>query len=121
MSHHHHSSDSSSNYAHQLGHIVPKEVYRNVFIALIDLTILTVFVAGIDISPGWNVTIALAVASIKAILVLLFFMHMKYESKTTWIFVAFPIALVIIMIAGVYSDNPLRVHTEPVKIVATAK
>lgn len=105
-----------SGHEQHLGHIVPTKIYLSVFLSLLALTVITVLVHYLDISPGWNVTIALGVATVKAVLVLLFFMHLKYEDKTTWIFVIFPIVLVFIMIAGVYSDNPLRVHTEPIQI-----
>ena len=113
----HDSHHSHGDHGSQLGHIVPKEVYLKVFVTLLALTVLTVVVAHIDISAGWNLVIALVVASAKAILVLLFFMHLKYENSTTWAFVLFPIILVFVLIGGVYSDNPLRVHTEPVAIV----
>jgi cytochrome c oxidase subunit 4 len=116
MGHHHSNSHSSSGYADQLGHIVPRPVYLKVFVSLLALTAITVLVAQIDISPGWNITMALFVATIKALLVMLFFMHLKYESKITWVYVIFPIALVAIMVAGVYSDNPLRDKPLPVKV-----
>jgi cytochrome c oxidase subunit 4 len=35
-----------------------------------------------------NVIVALAIASVKAILVILFFMHVKYSSKMVWLFAA---------------------------------
>jgi cytochrome c oxidase subunit 4 len=111
MSHHAHDDHHG-----ELGHIVPRAVYLKVFLSLLALTVVTVGVAHIDVSPGWNVTIALAVATVKAVLVLLFFMHLKYESKVIWAYVAFPIVLVFVLIGGVYSDNPLRVHTEPVAV-----
>lgn len=117
MGHHHSNSHSGSDYADQLGHIVPRPVYLKVFISLLVLTVITVIVAGIDISPGWNITMALFVATIKALLVMLFFMHLKYENKITWVYVIFPIVLVAIMVGGVYSDNPLRDKPVPVKVI----
>jgi cytochrome c oxidase subunit 4 len=111
MSHHSHDAHHG-----ELGHIVPRDVYLKVFLALLVLTVITVGVAHIDISPGWNLVLALFVATIKAVLVLLIFMHLKYEDKVIWAYVAFPIILVFILIGGVYSDNPLRVHTEPMQV-----
>jgi cytochrome c oxidase subunit 4 len=112
----HHGSHSGNGYADQLGHIVPRKVYLNVFLSLLALTVITVLVAHIDISPGWNLVLALFVATIKAVLVLLFFMHLKYEDKITWLYVLFPIVLVAIMIGGVYSDNPFRFNTKPIEV-----
>ena len=49
-----------------------------ILMVLFALTALTVVASGIDLGP-LNVWIALAVAATKASLVLLFFMHLKYE------------------------------------------
>jgi cytochrome c oxidase subunit 4 len=63
-------------------HIVPRSVYLRVFTALMVLTILTVVVAFFDLRT-MNVVVALTVAVVKATLVVLFFMHVKYASKIT--------------------------------------
>jgi cytochrome c oxidase subunit IV len=63
-------------------HVVPYTVYLAVFGALMVLTGLTVVVAFFDLG-NLNVAVALAVAVIKATLVVLFFMHVKYASMTT--------------------------------------
>lgn len=116
MSHHHSHDDIS----HQLGHIIPKRIYTMVLSALLLLTIITVWVAQFNFGT-WNIVVAMVVASIKAGLVTLFFMHLKYENKVTWLYVLFPIVLLFIMIGGIFSDNPFRVHTEPVQIVSPNK
>ena len=61
-------------------HVVPYTVYLAVFGALIVLTVLTVVVAFFDLG-NLNVTVALTVAVMKASLVVLFFMHAKYQSQ----------------------------------------
>lgn len=63
-------------------HIVPVKVYVLVFLALLAGTGLTVAMAFIDLGP-FNGIIALTIAMIKAVLVILFFMHVKYSSKMT--------------------------------------
>jgi cytochrome c oxidase subunit 4 len=63
-------------------HIVPKIVYVAVFTALIVLTWVTAIVSTIDLGR-WNIFVALAIAFIKASLVVLFFMHVKYSTKLT--------------------------------------
>ena len=65
---------SSSN------HIVSFDVYIKVLSALLVLTVLTVIVAQMDFG-FFNVLIAMGIATIKAALVLLFFMHLKYDNK----------------------------------------
>lgn len=64
-------------------HTIPLKVYFNVLFALIILTILTVAAARVDFGH-WNTVIALAIASVKATLVLSYFMHLKYDDKIYW-------------------------------------
>jgi len=66
--------------------IVPQRVYWLVFITLLLLTLVTVDVAFYDL--GWlNIYLALALATTKALLVVLYFMHLKYSSRLIWGFV----------------------------------
>jgi cytochrome c oxidase subunit 4 len=73
--------------AHSEHHIVPKRVYALVFLALIVLTWVTALVSRIDLGR-WNIFVALAIAIIKASLVVLFFMHVKYSTRLTKFIVA---------------------------------
>ena len=68
--------------AHAEHHIVPKRVYFAVFAALIVLTWVTAYVSTVDLGR-WNIFVALAIAVVKASLVILFFMHVKYSSRLT--------------------------------------
>ena len=68
-------------------HVVPLKVYLGVFFALMGLTLLTVYVAYLDLGP-WNTFVALAIAVVKALLVVLWFMHVRYSSRLTWMFAA---------------------------------
>ena len=67
-------------------HLVPKSVYFAVFAALLALTALTTGVAFIDLGR-LNVVVALTIAVVKAILVILFFMHVYYGQRFTWVVV----------------------------------
>lgn len=61
-------------------HIVSYKIFTLVWISLLILTAITVWVSRIDL--GYlNVVVALVVASTKAFMVIMFFMHLKYESK----------------------------------------
>jgi cytochrome c oxidase subunit 4 len=66
-------------------HIVPRSLYYRVFAALLMLTLVTVSVAFVDLGPV-NTIIALTIAVGKALLVILFFMHLRYSGALTWIF-----------------------------------
>ncbi|HXN63953.1 MAG TPA: cytochrome C oxidase subunit IV family protein [Candidatus Acidoferrales bacterium] len=63
-------------------HIVPVKTYVIIFLSLLFLTGLTTGVAYIDLGP-FNTVAALAIAVIKMLLVILFFMHVKYSPKLT--------------------------------------
>lgn len=111
MSHSNHPHSDS----HELGHVVPASVFVKVFIALVCLTIITVLVSLKDMG-AMNIVVAMLVASVKAMLVALFFMHLKYENKLTWLYAAFPLILLSILLGGVFIDNPYRLKLTPVKV-----
>lgn len=92
----------------ELGHIVPYKVYVTVLSILIFLTIVTVWVSQYDFGT-MNMVVAMGVASIKALLVALFFMHLKYENPLTWVYAAFPMLLLGLLIGLLFIDNPYRV------------
>jgi cytochrome c oxidase subunit 4 len=66
------------------GHVAPKSMYYLVFLALIVGTVLTYAAAKVDMGPLNNV-IMLAIACTKASLVILFFMHVRWSSRLTWV------------------------------------
>ena len=59
--------------------------YALVFAALIVLTITTVGLSYVELGD-WHAPVGLVVAAVKALLVVLFFMHVLYSSRLTWIF-----------------------------------
>jgi cytochrome c oxidase subunit 4 len=68
------------------GHILPPRVYYVIFAILIVCTYLTWQIAYFDLGP-FNTIAALAIAIFKAVLVILFFMHVKYSPRLTWVVV----------------------------------
>ena len=71
-------------------HVLPVRIYLIVFIALMLLMGLTAFLSTVPMGRELNTIVALFIAAIKATLVLLFFMHLKYENYviSTVVFVA---------------------------------
>jgi cytochrome c oxidase subunit 4 len=67
---------------HSEHHIVPKRVYALVFATLIALTWVTAWVATVDLG-AFNIYVALSIATFKASIVVLFFMHVKYGTRLT--------------------------------------
>ena len=112
MAHSHSGHDS-----HDSPHIIPVAVFKAVLGALLVLTVVTVWVARINFG-AMNLVIAMLVASVKASLVIYFFMHGKYENKIIWTYIVIPFILLAIMIAGVFTDDPFRARPEPVKVSA---
>lgn len=89
-------------------HVHPSvNLYLAVFGALMVLTAVTVAVAFFDLGPLNNV-VALGIAGIKTSLVVLFFMHVHYASRTTKIFAAAGFFWLSIMIVFTVSDMHVR-------------
>jgi cytochrome c oxidase subunit IV len=89
------------------GHVVPKKLYFNVFGLLMILTLVTTLVAFADLGP-FNTIVALTIAVGKAIVVTLFFMHVRYSSRLTWIVVGAGLFWLAIMIFLTLTDYLTR-------------
>ena len=88
-------------------HIVPTRVYYTIFVILMICTALTVAVAYVDLGRIWgplNTVVAIAIAVFKAVLVVLFFMHVKYSTRLTWAVIAGGVfwLLILLTIIGDY-------------------
>lgn len=70
---------SSSHDNHEI-HIIPLKVYFGILATLLFLTVITVAVSRFDFGE-FNTVIAFAIATVKASLVLGYFMHLKYDDK----------------------------------------
>lgn len=85
-------------------HIVPVRIYFVIFLVLLVGTALTVW-AGFQDFPGpLNVVIALTIASVKATLVLLYFMHLRYSARLTWVVFLSALFWLGLMFALTFSD-----------------
>jgi len=91
-------------------HVMPVKVYVGIFAALIALTATTVWVATIDLGE-WNAVVALSIACLKALLVILYFMHVRHSSKLTWVFVGAGVFWFLIMVAFTIADYTSRSWT----------
>ncbi len=84
-------------------HIVPTKLYFLVFAALIVGTAVTTGVAFVDLGP-LNTVVALAIAVCKMVLVILFFMHVKYSRGLTKIVVVAGFFWLAILLTLTLSD-----------------
>ncbi len=88
-------------------HIVSPKIYFTIFTALMVGTILTVYAATIDLNryfSGLNIIVALVIATFKASLVVLFFMHGKYSPKRTQLVIICSIFWLAVMLFMTMSD-----------------
>jgi cytochrome c oxidase subunit IV len=74
-----HATDMTSAHAADIDRHV--RVYITVFVALMALTIVTVAISYLDLSPAMAITVALFVATVKGSLVACYFMHLISEKK----------------------------------------
>lgn len=88
-------------------HVVSLKTYFIIFGALLVLTGATVWVAYFDLGQ-LNVIVALSIAVLKATLVVLYFMHLRYSSKLTWVFVGAGFFWLAILVAFTLSDYATR-------------
>lgn len=99
--------DAHFEYEEYIEHHVPRSTYFLVFGALMVLTAITVAVAFVDLGR-LNVVVALAVAVVKASLVVLFFMHVKYSSRLVQLVVIASLAWLIMLFGITLSDYLTR-------------
>jgi len=88
-------------------HIVSPKIYGAIFLALIVGTGLTVWAAFQNFGP-FNIVIALGIASIKATLVVLYFMHARYSPKRTQLVIVCAVFWLAIMLTLTLSDYQTR-------------
>ena len=88
-------------------HIVPRSTYYLVFGALIVLTVITVAAANFNFGP-LNDVVAMGVAVTKAMLVILFFMHVRYSPRLIGVVVAGMFLWLAIMLVLTFSDYVSR-------------
>jgi cytochrome c oxidase subunit 4 len=87
--------------------IVPKKTYYTIGFTLLILMVVTVAAAYIDLGP-FNIYVALTIAIVKSTLVVMYFMHVKYNTKITWIFAGAGFLWLIIMFALTMADYVTR-------------
>ena len=99
-------------HAHVHGHVSPLSVYLTIFGALMVLTVVTVAVAYVDLGV-LNTVVALSIASFKATLVVLYFMHVKYASRLTQLFAVTGVFFLVILLGLTMIDYASRMWVNP--------
>jgi cytochrome c oxidase subunit IV len=93
-------------------HVVPVRTYLLVFVSLMVLTVVTVAASRFDFGEA-NTPVAMAIAVLKATLVVLFFMHVKYSNRLVQLMVAAAFVWLALLIGGAMSDYLSRGRVNP--------
>jgi cytochrome c oxidase subunit 4 len=105
MGHAEHKEETGS-----VGHIAPAKLYVAIWAILMVMTLTTVLVSFVDIGP-MNIVIALAIATFKGTLVVLFFMHLRYSPKLTMVTVVAAMFFLFLLLSLTMTDYLTRAWT----------
>ncbi len=78
--------------------------YIGIFATLLVLTIVTVILSRINLGGPTNTTLAVLVASVKASLVALYFMHLKFEKRLIFSLIFIPLFFFVALVVGLLPD-----------------
>jgi cytochrome c oxidase subunit 4 len=95
-------------------HVVSVKLYAAIFAALLLLTLSTTGMAFVDLGGDLNAVVAVAIAIVKTLLVILFFMHVRYSSRLTWVFVGAGFFWLLILLTLTMTDPLARGWLSPV-------
>ena len=94
----------SNTHEHDL---LPYSLYLKVWVALLILTGLTIWVSTIDLYK-WHVFTAMLIATVKVSLVVLYFMHLRFENKLIWIMILAALITYAIFVGLTFADYYYR-------------
>jgi cytochrome c oxidase subunit 4 len=90
-------------------HIVPKKTYIFVWMSLLILLAVTVAVSYIPL--GWmNAAVVVGIAITKAVIIIMFFMHVRYSPRLIWVFAGAGFFWLCILFALSFSDYLTRIY-----------
>jgi cytochrome c oxidase subunit IV len=95
-------------------HIVQPRIYLVIILTLLTLTGLTVYAAYINLGK-FNIVVALAIATLKATLVVLIFMHAKYSPRRTQLVIMAGIFWLAVLLFMTLSDYISRIDYRGVR------
>jgi cytochrome c oxidase subunit 4 len=106
--------NDSHDHGHDEPHVLPLSVYFGVWGALVVLTAFTVIVSRFDFGSA-NTVVAMVVATIKATLVALFFMHLLYDNKLNLVILMTSFLFVAVFFTPTLIDLATRGMLDPIK------
>lgn len=94
--------------APESGHGTGSGLYLRTWLWLLALTVLELLVAVLPISRGITVTLLVALAVMKGILIMSEFMHLRFERLTFVYAMLSPLILLVALLAGIFPDGFTR-------------
>jgi cytochrome c oxidase subunit 4 len=88
-------------------HIVEYKDHLLVLLLLIGFTIITVAITSVELGP-YNTAAAMLIATIKAVIVLMYFMHLKFDQKIYWIMATLVILIFLAVVIITFFDYLYR-------------
>lgn len=98
---------------HAAHHIVSATTYFIVLVALLFFTFLTVVVAYHNFGGLWNLVIALGIATLKAFIVAMWFMHVRFSGRLIQLTIVTALLFLALMIFGTLMDVWTRHNVSP--------
>lgn len=88
--------------------ILTPRTYLAIYLVLLGLTALTVFLAMQAHLGDWEIAVALSIATVKTVLVGLYFMHLIYSGKLTWLILGAGVLFLCILLGLTLADYATR-------------
>lgn len=112
-------SNAHNTNEHHAHHITPIAVYVKTLLALLVLTVLTVAASYMDFGKA-NIFVSLGIATVKAALVMMFFMGLKYDNALNRVVILSSFLALALFLWLSASDLWTRMPETPVKVVSAA-
>jgi cytochrome c oxidase subunit IV len=90
---------------HGLAHVTPVRLLVAILAILLVLTVVTVAVTRIDLGGQWNLMVAIVIATIKASLVVTYFMHLRWDRTFNLLVLLSGVAFVILFLGLSLTDR----------------
>lgn len=116
MANYQHDDNKQDHGSHQL---IPISVYMKTLVMLLILTVITVAVSYVDFGKA-NIFVSLGIATVKASLVMMFFMGLYYDSLLNRVYILASFAALALFLYFAAADAWTRSKPEPVKVHAAA-
>lgn len=111
-----HTDSHGHHEGHDIGfhapHAVPASLFLKVLVSLLVLTIVTVAVSRVDFG-SLNMFIAMAIATVKATLVMMFFMHLKWDTASNNLAIISSFLFLSLLFIFTLADYATRGDTDP--------